>query len=366
MGASEIILFDPSRSHALQAWYVAHLYQTYGLSKGLSGSNVRKLYEFLNQMVGNLLESLMYGRVLAVGITKCDLSLIGVHRVLDALTAEGLVTEIRRGYWFNEAKTQVTRVRCSHKLLAYIDLSSNTLSRSWASVVRCGGIEKTLKDRKDEHLLLQTCSKAFQTRTNVPIGQFRRIFSNSVESGGRVYSKYQHMPKVIRKYIMIDNERTIELDYPANQMRMILYLYGESDDMDPYSDLGIERQIAKRALNVMVNSRNPLRVYCDQRASGLFRWSREEAMLFMETVCKQMPIFKGLIGSMMGAKLQRVEGDIALRLMGDMIKHNEVALPIHDSFVVRSGMREVFGEMMKQAWYDVLFYERENWRFNEL
>ncbi|MFZ9080527.1 MAG: hypothetical protein ACO23H_18485 [Alphaproteobacteria bacterium] len=72
-----------------------------------------------------------------------------------------------------------------------------------------------------------------------------RVFNDpTLKTGGRFYGGWwQNIPKSLRRYLVIDGKRTIELDY-ANHHPTILYLKeGLEPPIDGYSDPSIARQL---------------------------------------------------------------------------------------------------------------------------
>ena len=55
-----------------------------------------------------------------------------------------------------------------------------------------------------------------------------------------------------------------------------------------------------------------------------------------------------------GVWLQRIDSDIALRVIDLMIQNGEVALCYHDSFCCRESVEDLLHAAMVQAWKDVL------------
>ena len=62
----------------------------------------------------------------------------------------------------------------------------------------------------------------------------RRLFNWNMNLGGRFYGHYQQIPKEDRKRILIDGERTVELDYKAVHIALLYALEGLPLDADAY------------------------------------------------------------------------------------------------------------------------------------
>ena len=84
---------------------------------------------------------------------------------------------------------------------------------------------------------------------------YQRVFSRATLScGGRFYKHWiQQVPSEFRKFVLIDGDYTCELDYSSMQPRMI-YHKENCDYRDDVYDINCERELAKLALNTMINA----------------------------------------------------------------------------------------------------------------
>jgi len=62
----------------------------------------------------------------------------------------------------------------------------------------------------------------------------KRLFNKNMDLGGRFYGHYQNIPKVDRRRILIDGERTIELDYKSVHITLLYALEGLPVPAEPY------------------------------------------------------------------------------------------------------------------------------------
>ena len=62
----------------------------------------------------------------------------------------------------------------------------------------------------------------------------RRLFNWNMELGGRFYGHYQQIPSADRKRILIDGERTVELDYKAVHIALLYAIESLPLDADAY------------------------------------------------------------------------------------------------------------------------------------
>ena len=355
----DCLVYKQDRMVELKPEFVQRVYKQFKINKGLSSESSRLGYFYLQGMVGNLIEAAMLQRNLVIRLTTGNPTPLVKHRILDALKAVGYIKEIRKGYYYKDSKlsipkTDLTKVDPSLTAIESFDSSRVKTSRTWSVIVRDGDREEKLYHLEDQHKILQACSRVFQPRVNIPIKRFTRIFTGHEESGGRIYSNYQQMSKDDRNLIRIDGEETTELDYRYNQIRMLFFLVGAKDEGDPYDGFDIPRDEVKRALNTMMNSTNPKRVFCDRRFGAYFKWTTVKADKFISDVNLRFPYLSKYLGSGIGMLLQKLEGDIALDIMSQSLYNSSVVLPVHDSFIVKKSLSSRFESMMDETWLKVM------------
>jgi len=177
----------------------------------------------------------------------------------------------------------------------------------------------------------------------------RRIFNGSFDRGGRLYCKgnsYQNMPAAQRREIAFIVGATaypaVEIDYSSLHIQMA---YAEAGKRPPRGDLyiidGFDRALVKLAVNTLFNA--PTRksavgaiaedLYNDR---GL---SRDEcytqAKKVVSAIRRKHHRIKSYFGSDCGARFQRQDSDMAVRVLTKMIKRTgRCPLPMHDSFLV--------------------------------
>lgn len=359
-----MVRFDDGVS--LRQDWVSMVYDSFDLVKGLPAQSVRKAYGFLEMLVRNLAEACVRGRYLSIPITACRVSRTVRARVIDALHLMGVIDDVSIGYSYPSADSvdkEFTRLYPSIKVFDAIDHRDLVVSEKWSVVNRVSGVDVPIKARKTEHQFLVSYAKHTQRRCNIPIHHFRRVFNGGEQFGGRVYSPFQQMPKASREHILIDGESTVEVDYAASQIKLAFALIGAPLSEDPYSGYDVDRDVAKKAVNIMMNARRPMQVFRDSRYSALFGWDADSSKRFMACVYARYPDFKRLVGVDIGKRLQRLEGDITGLLMREFKSMGEVILPIHDSYIVRKSLKPVLVDAMSTMWENVVSVERCN--FND-
>jgi len=90
----------------------------------------------------------------------------------------------------------------------------------------------------------------------VVIPWLRRIFIESTQLGGRFYGEYQNLPSELRDAILINGEKTVELDFKAMHIAILYALEGIELDGDPYHVEGYPREAIKSVCLVLANTDN--------------------------------------------------------------------------------------------------------------
>jgi hypothetical protein len=181
----------------------------------------------------------------------------------------------------------------------------------------------------------------------------RRIFAqNSLERGGRFYGGWwQMIPSPLRRRVMINGDRTAEVDYSG---LIFAQLYARESlplTDDPY-DLGqgLTDTKKKRGLvkKFMIASLN------DQ--AGSYRLSDSELeqlgishYQLKRVVFKKHKCIKSYFGSGIGLEMQFVDSEMAEQVMLRMNAAGEVCLPIHDSFIVRWAAVAMLSRIMAEV-----------------
>jgi len=181
-----------------------------------------------------------------------------------------------------------------------------------------------------------------------------RIF-NGWEMGGRRYGHWvQGVPKAHRKALRMDDVATVEPDYSQLHPRL-LYAKAEATlHGDAYAVEGVERPIAKRAFNIIINAlnyRSALGAVAAAIRGQLYDaddgYDYFDGDIYQdETACREA---KSLIAALkarhrsieqyfhtgVGLRLQYMDSIMAGRVMRSLRKQGIVSVPVHDSFIVQ-------------------------------
>lgn len=201
-----------------------------------------------------------------------------------------------------------------------------------------------------------------------------RIFSNaSWEHGGRMYRTFwQEIPSEWRKRLRIDDQPTIELDYSALLPRMIYHQKLGIDypaEQDPYRTDELTLYAIEQGLDpdhYRASLKTVLAALLNARASdkGLPGYECRRDFLPRYTL-KQV---HGQLASMhpglgqffrtgIGLRMQRLDSDIALGVLGRLKDRGVLALAVHDSFIVKATEQALLYDAMRQVYRQTVGFD---------
>lgn len=179
-------------------------------------------------------------------------------------------------------------------------------------------------------------------------GPVRIIYKGDPVSGGRIYTRFQNLPKKYRFEMRIDGQEVVELDYKSNHLMMLIAMKGRELPPDPYAVINKKAQLSREQVKTFVNvSSGASSEVSARRALGRKGMTREQFNKIRDAVdaCfPGIPLFRGF-----GTLLQSLEGQIALDIMVAGARAGIVVLPVHDSFITAKGNEAwLFNEMVNQ------------------
>ena len=277
-----------------------------------------------------------------------------------------------------------SRFRATSKLMALIEQSQIglTLDRpeiiilrdadkhpiSYAETRETGRMRRALEEYNRSAALLHVCVAGQkiiegqplvvgETRTGAATLRAYRTFNESFRYGGRFYGQStQNMPKELRDTITINNSATEEPDFPSLHPQLLYALVGRHLPRDPYDLEGWDRPTVKRAFNIMLNAKTPksAELAVAETLGGFTRGHREQAKrLIAEIEHKHAPV-ADYFGSGMGLQLQRIDSDIAARVLAKSGKDGECLLSLHDGFRSRRQYADRTREIMDECYEKVV------------
>ena len=193
--------------------------------------------------------------------------------------------------------------------------------------------------------------------------QLRRIFSrNSLTKHGRFYGGWwQSLPSKYRRHIMINDKKTVEVDYSGMSIRILYGMakqeYKGNEDIYDLSDKTTEgqkwkfdraspqRKLIKKYINAFLNDED-----------GTYRLTEEEhkqlgfdSIQIRERFLKVHAAIADLANAKIGLETQFYDSEIAMEVMQFFMEDDTPVLPIHDSFIIRAGFNQYLRKAMQAA-----------------
>ena len=193
-----------------------------------------------------------------------------------------------------------------------------------------------------------------------------RIFNIDIGNTGRLYrSEIINIKSGYRQSILINGINTVEIDFSALHLRMLLDKYTCSgfipSGVDAYllplteeeQENPENREAVKRAFNIILNNSkrhsacSAIQQYlnlknrdCSIRSGSVLLSKIEEAYSFLPL---QMILWQS---KPLSYTLQKLDSDIALEIISSGVEDNISVLPIHDSFIVQARHKNWLQDMM--------------------
>lgn len=211
-----------------------------------------------------------------------------------------------------------------------------------------------------------------------------RSFKGNWDRGGRLYGGWwMNLPKAERGLITIDGEATAELDYAQLHPTLLFARQGLQLSFDPYCIKGHEgkavRAMGKRTFNRLINpwrgkARKPVKLDQKSRYPNVvqlpFRPLKLRALPEDKTALPVSMDFQKFLDLFMpplapiamyfwsdaGMALQREDSDLAISILERLDHAGIVALPVHDSFIVKQSEANYLRQAMTECFYERYFF----------
>jgi len=248
----------------------------------------------------------------------------------------------------------------THQMRDFLEHYNNMLRQTH---IDCSHLDQRYVSSSDRKINLVSQQNKF----------IKRIFSRrSWTQGGRFYGGFwQNIPKEHRKYIRINGERTVEIDYSAihitllYSMKGIHYFNEYGLRNDPY-DIPVpevksdkdKRWLLKNLLLTAVNAVNDVqtfRAFQNEATKTKFKIDGVSFTFdFLRGILKKLQDKHQPIANMLcsdsGINLQYQDSRITDRILKCFARDNVIVLPIHDSYIVAERYSEELREIMYDAW----------------
>ena len=308
--------------------------------------------------------------------------------LVDNLKEHGWIKHIKGRYKKEIEKGKRSRMCPSNKLIQAFKDYEVTTKHLYAKQMDCIRLKDTKKKFKEyedssatrsmraklhnyNNLLNRTNIKLTRNKkvsnyleikpTNFNNKEYHRIFNDgSFELGGRFYGPWWvNLSKDIRKYITINNSKTVELDYSSLNIHLLyseegLNYYDLNDKTaDPYTLKGVdrdERDINKLIITIALNKTDKNKfVYAvkgkiEKENDKNYSLGNKKILKVpnAKEIWRRIRLFekendpiKHYLFTGVGKRLQFKDSCIAESIIENMVHNNIPILAIHDSFIVQ-------------------------------
>jgi hypothetical protein len=257
--------------------------------------------------------------------------------------------------------------RVTRRMKTIIQEYNNLLERSRIDVdVEClsqkdrDALVKNMTDMqmKDKRIILRLADKAVY-----------RVFNNgSLEEGGRYYGAWWiGAPSIVRKYITINGNPTVDLDYSGIHVHLLYALKGINYadlNEDAYTlDDGLpDRKLNKLILLTAFNAKNSFdtasAVFDDMRKKGKLTYygltEFDQIYTKLELLKKKHKPIQGEIANDYGRKLQYFDSCVIEKLIKHYTKKDIPILTVHDSVICEVQHAELVRDKMWKLYRDTI------------
>ena len=196
-------------------------------------------------------------------------------------------------------------------------------------------------------------------------GPTTRSFKETLLRGGRLNTAFQNIVNrrlPIRINTLLDGEPMAEPDFKSNHLRMAAALVEEDLPEDPYTSIAeatdTTRETVKEFVTMVLGCRSKT-----QKGGQMKQLDSEKNGLSLQVYRRILTAFledypwleaKGIFYNDTGAKMQRLEGEIALEMFAWALEREMPILSIHDSFAVKANDAEETWVTMNEVWSRVI------------
>ena len=186
-----------------------------------------------------------------------------------------------------------------------------------------------------------------------------RVFNDeAMTRGGRFYGAWwQNIPSEYRSNITINGKPMVECDYSGLHPSILYAERNLKPLIDPYAgivdarssaqhDQKKARDAAKKIFNAMLNAKQPMKSQPEGVKLSDFDMKWKEASHRVLELHK--PILECFYSDS-GARLQRIDADMAEEIMMHFVTKGTIVLPVQDSFLVHSGYESELKKVMTEA-----------------
>lgn len=207
--------------------------------------------------------------------------------------------------------------------------------------------------------------------------QARKVFNKSFDLGGRMYlngGSVQTMDREDRIELTIDGEPTVEIDYKGLHPRILYTMKGiDYSQENPYT-IEIEgyckdwlKKVSKIALLIMFNTKSKQGAIKAVENEIVASYNVQKLVdkhkipnlsidfsAIVSALEKKHYRIKEYLYSDIGPYLQNRDSLIMDHIVGVFTQHKELAIPIHDSIIIKEKLQDFGCSVMEEAFATVL------------
>jgi hypothetical protein len=280
---------------------------------------------------------------------------------LDRLVEDGLIVQMKGVYNGPGGFSRLTRIFGTDKLAQRVDAQkiAEAVDFGWdedaAQVVLTDFPYKTdsLSEDHPDVSRVTRINRFLKDHKWPQRGPIRVMYKKNPVYSGRVYTRFQNMPKELRAQMLIDGKETVELDYKSNHLMMLIAMLGQALPDDPYlaiaSKSASSRDQVKRFITASLGADSEVKAFNSLKRKRFNKELFNKIKVATTSLYEGLPLFKGV-----GVMLQSLEGQIALDIMDAGADQGIVVLPVHDSLITTVDNEEwLFNQMIKKWAYHV-------------
>lgn len=192
-----------------------------------------------------------------------------------------------------------------------------------------------------------------------------RVFNQRFDQNGRLYGGFwQNLSKSERRDLRIDGQSVEELDYKGCHLRILAAITGNSlpfddSEYDPFQLEGVDRQHAKLAFNILLNTSTIRRARLALAYKlGVIDPDFGAADHALKAVQAAFPFFSEFWCRGVGLRLQHIDSEICALNLQSAMKCDIPCLPVHDSFIVPERHSTAIAEIMEESFVAIVSRSR--------
>jgi hypothetical protein len=188
-----------------------------------------------------------------------------------------------------------------------------------------------------------------------------RTYALTTAEGGRIYlPNIQTLPKLVRSQLLFNGAKTAELDYRSMHLFLLYRRAGKILDNsrfpnnDPYDigqKYGLDRSQIKDCFTICLGEANEddFESHTKGKNARHAGFSEKDMRRSLECLLDHHPCIEPFLFKNISRSLQKDDSEIALEVLGHLMKRDIPVIPVHESFIVRRKDIEILRDAMQAA-----------------